>query len=173
MSNREHVISDKLLEEANLAFLKNEHWIAYNTLPYFLNGGDMYFFKTADEAHQFSVDNISDYDNYRVIQAYSTADLLRQIPYGANLENQLANPDANGLYNTDGNAFTDALIDHIEEQQSLNNKKSSIKNEKDFDSRKDASTENTLRPEQIYKQKIQKPQLLEKKRESPKKGLRM
>jgi len=33
--------------------------------------------------------------------------------------------------------------------------------------------DNTLRPEQVYKQKVQKPELLEKKRVSPKKGLRM
>ena len=33
--------------------------------------------------------------------------------------------------------------------------------------------ENTLRPEQVYKQKVQKPELLEKKRVSQKKGLGM
>ncbi len=38
---------------------------------------------------------------------------------------------------------------------------------------KDASKENTLRPEQVYKQMNQKPELLEKKRVSQKKGLRM
>lgn len=38
---------------------------------------------------------------------------------------------------------------------------------------KTISKENTLRPEQIYKQKNQKPELLEKKRVSQKKGLRM
>jgi hypothetical protein len=171
MINREHVISDKLLEEANFAFSMKECWIAYNTQSYFLDSGDMYFFKTADEAHQFSVDNISDYDNYRVIHAYSSDDLLRQIPYGKNLEKQVADPDANGLHNTNGNAFTDALIDHIEQQQILNNKKLSITNEKNCASLKDVSKENTLRPEQVYKQKVQKPGLLEKKRQSPKKGL--
>lgn len=172
MINREHVISDKLLEETKFAFSKNECWIAYNTQSYFLDSGDMYFFKTADEAHQFSVDNISDRDNYRVIHAYSSDDLLRQIPYGKNLEKQVADPDANGLYNKDGNAFTDALIDDIEQQQILNNKNISISNEENFDSLKDASRENTLRPEQVYKQKVQKPGLLEKKRVSQKKGLR-
>ncbi len=38
---------------------------------------------------------------------------------------------------------------------------------------KDISKENTIRPEQVYKQKNQKPELLEKKRVSQKKGLRM
>ncbi|MCA6447022.1 MAG: hypothetical protein IM562_07645, partial [Chitinophagaceae bacterium] len=43
-----------------------------------------------------------------------------QIPYGEELQRQLnPDPDANGLYNKDGNDFTDALIDHFESQQLL------------------------------------------------------
>lgn len=97
----------------------------------------MYFFKTSDEAHGFSDNNISEYDNYRVLHAYSTDELLKRIPYGENLERRLANPDANGLYNTEGNDFTDALIDHIEQQQILNNKNLSVMNEKNFEYLKD------------------------------------
>ncbi len=134
---KEHVITDELLTEARLAFSKGDHWIAHNTIPYYLDKGDMYFFKTADEAREFSADNISEYDNYRLTHAYSTDDLLRQIPYGEKPERQLVNPDANGLYDTDGNAFTDALIEHFEQQQILNNKKLSIMNEKNFDYLKD------------------------------------
>jgi hypothetical protein len=48
-----------------------------------------------------------------------------------------ANPDANGLYNPDGNAFTDALIEHFEKQQSLNTQKTYIMNEKNFEYLKD------------------------------------
>ena len=106
--NREHVISDELIEVAQISFAKGENWIAYNTIPYFLDTGDMYFFKTADEAHGFSDNNISEYDNYRVLHAYSTDELLRRFFYGENLERLFADPDANGLYNTEGNAFTDA-----------------------------------------------------------------
>lgn len=131
--NQEHVILDELLGLAKISFLKNEYWIAYNTIPYFLEKGDMYFFKTSDEAHEFSDNNISEYDNYRVIHAYSVDELLKQIPYGERLEKQLEDPDANGLYNKDGNAFTDALIEHIEQQQILNNKNLSIMNEKNFE----------------------------------------
>lgn len=131
--NREHVISDELLKEAHFAFSGNEHWVAYNTMAYFLDGGDMYFFKTAEEAHEFSENNISDYDNYRVIHASSQDELLRQIPYGQNMEKQLTDPDANGLYNKDGNSFTDELIDHFEQQQSINNKKITPMNEKNHD----------------------------------------
>ncbi|HMU47874.1 MAG TPA: hypothetical protein PKC72_15995 [Chitinophagaceae bacterium] len=135
--NREHVISDELIEVAQISFAKGENWIAYNTIPYFLDTGDMYFFKTADEAHEFSDNNISEYDNYRVLHAYSTDELLRRFSYGENLERQLANPDANGLYNTEGNAVTNALIDYIEQQQILNNKNVSIMNEQNFDHLKD------------------------------------
>ncbi len=89
--NREHVISDELLEEARFSLSKNEHWVAYNTVPYFLDKGDMYFFRTSDEAHEFSDNNISEYDDYRVVHAYSTDELLKRIPYGEMLENQIYN----------------------------------------------------------------------------------
>ncbi|MFT3678669.1 MAG: hypothetical protein QM791_00265 [Ferruginibacter sp.] len=135
--NKEHVISDELLVQAGISFSRNEHWVAYNTMPYFLEKGDMYFFKTSDEAHEFSANNISEYDDYRVLHAYSTDELLKRIPYGEYLERQLANPDANGLYSAEGNAFTDALIDHIEQQQILNNKNLSVMNEKNFEYLKD------------------------------------
>lgn len=89
--NQEHVISDELLKEAQTAFAANEHWIAYNTIPYFLEKGDMYFFKDREEAHEFSEDNISEYDNYTIICARSMDELLKQIPYGERLEQQLSN----------------------------------------------------------------------------------
>lgn len=135
--NREHVISDELIEAVHISLAKGENWVAYNTIPYFLDTGDMYFFRTSDEAHDFSDNNISEYDNYRVLHAYSTDELLKRIPYGENIERQLADPDRNGLYNNEGNDFTDALIDHIEQQQYLTNKNVSIMNEQNFDYLKD------------------------------------
>ena len=84
--NKEHVIADELLEIAQLSFSRGENWVAYNTIPYFLDKGSIYFFKTADEAHEFSDNNISEYDNYRVLHAYSTDQLLKQIPYGIKFE---------------------------------------------------------------------------------------
>ncbi len=45
--------------------------------------------------------------------------------------------DTNGLYSPDGNAFTDALIAHIEKQQSLNTQKSHVMNQKNFEYLKD------------------------------------
>ena len=64
--------------------------------------------------------NISEYDNYQVMYVSSIADVLRKVPDEESLNNQIIIMDTNGLYNTDGNAFTDALIDHIEQQQLLN-----------------------------------------------------
>lgn len=84
--SKEHVIADELLATAQLSFSRGENWVAYNTIPYFLDKGSIYFFKTADEAHEFSDNNISEYDNYRVLHAYSTDQLLKQIPYGIKFE---------------------------------------------------------------------------------------
>lgn len=115
----EHVISDALFEQAQFEISFGRNWVAYNAINYFLDKGDAYFFKHKDEAMEFSGNNISDYDNYKVIYADSIKDLLMQIPYEKPIVNQLQNnPDANGLYNKDGNAFTEALIGHFEAQQS-------------------------------------------------------
>lgn len=84
--SKEHVIADELLATAQLSFSRGENWVAYNTIPYFLDKGSIYFFKTADEAHEFSDNNISEYDNYRVLHACSTDQLLKQIPYGIKFE---------------------------------------------------------------------------------------
>jgi hypothetical protein len=78
----EHVISEEILNQAQIEFTSNNHWIAFNTLSYFLERGDVYFFKSRDEATEFADNNISEYDNYRVIYAESLKDLLLKIPYG-------------------------------------------------------------------------------------------
>ena len=72
-----------------------------------------------------------------MIYASSVADVLSKIHHEGSLNGQITNPDANGLYNTDGNAFTDALIDHIEQQQLLNNKNTNVMNEQNFEYLKD------------------------------------
>lgn len=130
---KSHVLSDSLFDEAQHELSRGNHWVAYNTKTYFLDNGDMWFFPSKDEADTFADDNISDLDAYAVIRADSIEELLRQFPYGEFLEKQLTDPDANGLSNKDGNEFTDALIDHFEEQQILNNKNISIMIEKNLD----------------------------------------
>jgi len=114
--NNEHPISDEVLELAQLALGKGEHWMAYNQSLYFIDKSDVHFFKSKGEAHDFADNNISDRNNFHVLHFNSLLDIYKEIPYD---EKAVTNPDANGLYNHEGNAFTDALIDHIEQQQSL------------------------------------------------------
>ena len=87
----EHVISDSLFEQAQFEIAFGREWVAYNTVPYFLDKGDVQFFKNRDEAEEFSANNISEYDDYRVINITSIQDFLLQIPYGRFEENRLIN----------------------------------------------------------------------------------
>jgi hypothetical protein len=122
--NIEHPISDEVLDLVNLALMKGEHWMAYNNSLYFIDKEDVHFFKNQTEANDFAKNNISDRDSYRVFYFNSILDIYKQIDYIEKSEKQLIiNPDANGLYNSEGNAFTDELINHIEGNQlSLFNK---------------------------------------------------
>src|SRR6186997_767933 len=86
----EHVISDELLQAAQASFQRGENWIAYNRSLYFLDKEDIYFFKSSDEAHEFSSDNISDYDSFQVLYARSIDELLKQLPYGEKLEKSIS-----------------------------------------------------------------------------------
>ena len=114
----EHAISDEVLDQVTVALSKGEHYMAYNNSLYFIDKGDVHFFKTRAEADEFAENSITDRDNYSVLRIRSIQDVLAQIPYSEELSRQLnLDPDANGLYNKDGNDFTDALIDHFESQQ--------------------------------------------------------
>lgn len=120
----EHPIADEVLDLATIALSKGEKYMAYNNSLYFIDERDVHFFKTRDEAVEFAENNISDHDRFSVLHFNSIKDILNQIQYGEQLHRQLnLDPDANGLYNKDGNDFTDTLIDHFESQQlSLFNK---------------------------------------------------
>ncbi len=111
--NEEHVISDEVLDKVQVALSKGNNWMAYNNSLYFIDPEDVHFFDNKDSAYEFADNNVSEYDKYVVMSASTVADVLRKIPYAASLSKQITNPDSNGLYNTGGNAFTDALIDHI------------------------------------------------------------
>ena len=92
--------------------------MAYNNSLYFIDKDDVHFFSTKEEANDFSTANFSDRDNFSILNFNSLKDVLEQIPYGESINHQLnLDPDANSLYNKDGNDFTDALIDHFESQQ--------------------------------------------------------
>ena len=116
--NIEHPISDEVLDLTNLALSKGEHWMAYNNSLYFIDKDDVHFFKNQNEANDFAKNNISDRDSYRVFHFNSILDIYKQVDDADQSVKQLIiNPDANGLYNSEGNAFTDALINHIEGNQ--------------------------------------------------------
>jgi hypothetical protein len=102
---KEHIISDEVLKEAQTAFSNNEYWLAYNTVNYFVDKVDMYFFKDKDSAIEFSENNISEYDNYKVIHARSVNELLRQIPYGKELEQNLINSKNMSIMNEQNLAY--------------------------------------------------------------------
>ena len=133
--NNDHPISDEVLELANIALNKGEHWIAYNQSLYFIDKSDVHFFMSQKEANEFTNDNFSDRDKFYVIHFNSILDIYKKIPYGEKAEKGIANdPDANGLHNYEGNDFTDALIGHIEKQQSLFNSqlKTNVMNTENF-----------------------------------------
>lgn len=112
----EHVISDEVLKLCNEALANGENWMVYNGSLYFIEKDEVEFFKSKTDAEEFAFNNHSDRDHYSVIHFNSLRDIYNQIPYATEL---LSDPDANGLYNYEGNPFTDALIENIE-QESLN-----------------------------------------------------
>lgn len=113
--NMEHPITDEVLAIAEFEILQGNQWMAYNQSSYLIEKTDVYFFNSREQALQFVSDNISDQDNFKILHVQSSKNLLEKIPYGYALER--SDPDANGLYNKDGNAFTDALIEDIETKQ--------------------------------------------------------
>jgi hypothetical protein len=80
--DKENVISDEALRSIEYELANNRPWLAYNTVSYFLQKEDVYGFKSKDEAHEFAMNNISEYDCFKVIYARSMADVFRQIHYG-------------------------------------------------------------------------------------------
>lgn len=123
----EHPLSNEVLSMAEAALRDGKQYLVYNNSIYFIDKTDVFFFAAKDEANSFASDNISDHDRFAVLYFSSIPDLLAKIPYGEQIDQSpIHDPDQNGLYNREGNAFTDALIDHIEstqisEQLKLNN----------------------------------------------------
>ena len=83
--NKDQIISDEVFANASESLAKGYHWVAYNTMSYFLGQGDVYYFREQEEARQFAIDNVSDLDSFRVVHCLSIDELLKQIPYGEQL----------------------------------------------------------------------------------------
>lgn len=111
----EHPVSNEVLQLAEHALREGMEYMAYNKSIYFIDKSDVYFFARHDDAKIFAEDNISDHDHFSVLHFSSVADLLAKIPYGEQINRtSFSDPDQNGLYNYEGNAFTDAMMDHFE-----------------------------------------------------------
>lgn len=95
---KEHVISDELFNEVQAELSKGKFWFAYNPNSYFLDKGDLYSFKEEDEARQFARNNISDLDEFKVLQAYSVVSLMRQLPYGEDIHFNLTEKELDDLF---------------------------------------------------------------------------
>jgi hypothetical protein len=122
--NKDHVISDEAFDNILAELSIHKHWLAYNAKSYYLEKGDMRMFYHKDEADEFAGKKMSSDNNYKVVQVDSIIDVMRKIPYELK---HLTDPDSNGLHNKDGNALTDALIDHFEKQQLKNGSKTNRK----------------------------------------------
>jgi hypothetical protein len=133
--NNEHPISDEVLELVNIALSKGERWMAYDQSLYFIDKEDVHFFKLQNAAKEFAKDNLSGREAYQVIYFNSILDIFIKLPYSENMAKDMVNnPDINGLHNHEGNPFTDSLIEHIEQQQSLFNSqlKTHVMNNENF-----------------------------------------
>lgn len=75
----EHIISEEALDEIIIAVAKGDNWIAYNSVPYFLNKEDVYSFGKQDEAVEFAGNNVSEYDCFKVIHVLSADDAIKKI----------------------------------------------------------------------------------------------
>ena len=119
--NQEHVIQPSVLQYAAKAFENNHHWLTYNTLSYFLDKQDVYFFKDQDEALEFAANNISDYDLYNVTYARTVEELLKQILINQKLstmnEKNLDYLKDNMKYMGFGDSMNEALETHLKHGQ--------------------------------------------------------
>src|SRR5581483_8263722 len=101
-----NVISDEVLKEMQTAIANQEYWIAYNTMSYFLETGDVYFFKSKEEAQEFSINNVSDCDSFKIIKALSTDEVLKQILYGNGVDRYLNHAkEKESLFASSGRSF--------------------------------------------------------------------
>jgi hypothetical protein len=99
---KQNVISDELMKEIESQVKSNHNWIAYNSINYFLEKGDVFFFKNKDEADEFCMNNIGDYQNFQTIYAPTSDIAYQKIVYGEDLlllNKMIASPLKNTIMN--------------------------------------------------------------------------
>ncbi len=94
--DQSHVISDELFEQAQFNLSRGRNWIAYNSVNYFLDKDDVFFFKSEDEAFEYSANNVSEYDDFSILYAESVKELFQKITYGEGVTNILQEVLSNG-----------------------------------------------------------------------------
>lgn len=63
----EHIISDDAVDGILAELSRIRNWLAYNTIPYLLEKADIFCFKYRNEADEFALSNISEYDSFNVV----------------------------------------------------------------------------------------------------------
>lgn len=102
-----HAFSLELMNEVKKALSHGNSWMAYNEFEYLLDKTNCFFFKNDDQAFEFSQNNISDRDSFRVIQLTSPEDLLLKVPYDTN---QLISSTKNNVMNMENKQFIKDLV---------------------------------------------------------------
>lgn len=74
-----HIITPEAMKAIEAGLEKGENWIVYNSIPYFLERGDVFCFKGEDEAKEFAHQNISDWDLMNVFYARSIGEAYKEI----------------------------------------------------------------------------------------------
>ena len=78
----EHVIDEEALAIIRFAIERRHHWLAYNSIPYFLKKEDIYCFKHREEADEFCMNNISEFDVFVAFEAATAEDAIQRISSG-------------------------------------------------------------------------------------------
>ncbi len=128
--DKEHMISEEVLDKIAQAITQEKNWMAYNRSIFYLEAGDVFFFQDKEAALSMSASNYSDQDHFNILHFETISDVYRQVIKMDSIRNiEGVNPDRNGLYDPDGNAFTDELISFWEQQQIINTKINFMKEE--------------------------------------------
>jgi len=73
----QHVLTDDMISLSQEMFLRDHHWVAYNSHSYELGERDLSFFRNKQEAKGFTQNEGN--ESYSLIYASSIMDLISQL----------------------------------------------------------------------------------------------
>jgi hypothetical protein len=82
----EHIITDNGVKQIALGLKRHEHWLAYNSVNYYISKEDVYTFKTKDEADEFALHNVSEFDCYNITHALTLKEAVQQLKADENID---------------------------------------------------------------------------------------